>query len=319
MRLISKNLSIIYLINILVFTSSLGLQAQNVRFYDKNFKNALIKSGIDLNNDGEIQLSEASIVDSMNIYGLKLFSLKGIESFTTLRYINCGSNNLDSLDLSQNQSLRYLDCSFNQLRSLNIGVKPKLSMVICSNNNIPELDITKCDSLVYLNCQRNEIKSLDISLNRNILKLECNINSMSNLILGDNPFLYFLGCDHNKLINLNLSKCYRLYYLYCNSNQLIELDLTKNLKLSEANFWLNNLKFICVNSNQRYNSWSKDDNTTWNLQCTASINNIAKPDSEFKLIGIYNLLGQKMDNDNLKKGIYIYRYSNGEFVRKFIN
>ncbi|MEZ5049033.1 MAG: hypothetical protein R2766_05225 [Saprospiraceae bacterium] len=48
---------------------------------DPNFKQALIDEGVDTNGDGEIQVSEAEVVDSLSIYDFKIEDLTGIEFF----------------------------------------------------------------------------------------------------------------------------------------------------------------------------------------------------------------------------------------------
>src|SRR5690606_16061487 len=54
---------------------------------------------IDANNDGEIQVSEAQNVWRLSFGNYNLENLNGIEVFENLRYLNCSSNNLSSLNL----------------------------------------------------------------------------------------------------------------------------------------------------------------------------------------------------------------------------
>ena len=42
-------------------------QAQIIEDFDQEFKLSLISSGVDLNGDGEIQISEAELVDSLKV------------------------------------------------------------------------------------------------------------------------------------------------------------------------------------------------------------------------------------------------------------
>lgn len=74
-------------------------------FIDENFKKACLKIA-DTDKDGIISADEADNVTKMEIAGLKISSLQGIECFTNLLELNAMSNNLREVDLSQNKKLR---------------------------------------------------------------------------------------------------------------------------------------------------------------------------------------------------------------------
>lgn len=67
-----------------------------------------------------------------------------------LKYLDCASNQLTSLDLSMNPELDGLDCKNNQLTSLNLSGKPKLDDLLCYGNRITTLDVSDCPVLQYL-------------------------------------------------------------------------------------------------------------------------------------------------------------------------
>lgn len=61
---------------ILFFATTFLCQGQVIDFPDPNFKNALIyNSAIDLNLDGEIQISEAEIFQVDLIYIVEIFTI----------------------------------------------------------------------------------------------------------------------------------------------------------------------------------------------------------------------------------------------------
>ena len=79
--------------------------AQIVTIPDLNFKNALLtslcvdadlngtyESDADLNNDGQIQITEASIIQRLRVSGKSISDLTGIQSFTNLKKILCNNN-----------------------------------------------------------------------------------------------------------------------------------------------------------------------------------------------------------------------------------
>ena len=73
---------------LLFFLTCTFLNAQIVNIPDPNFKNALIDEGVDTNNDGEIQVSEAEAVLNLNVNDRNISSLEGIQSFINLEELH---------------------------------------------------------------------------------------------------------------------------------------------------------------------------------------------------------------------------------------
>src|SRR5690554_1427032 len=107
----------LYILLFLLFSTA--LHSQIVDIPDINFKNALIEEGVDTNNDGEIQISEAEAVVLLNVNGRNISSLEGIGSFVNIEELHCSSNQLTTLDMSLNINLQKLTCIYNQLTYLN--------------------------------------------------------------------------------------------------------------------------------------------------------------------------------------------------------
>jgi hypothetical protein len=85
---------------------------QNVNIPDANFKAYLLgNTAINTNGDTEIQVSEAAAFNG-TIYCscMSISNLTGIEAFTALTFLECGLNQLTSLDVSQNTALTQLYC-----------------------------------------------------------------------------------------------------------------------------------------------------------------------------------------------------------------
>ena len=151
---------------------------------------------------------------SIDVRNMGIANLKGIEHFTALTDLECGVNQLKSLDVSNNKALTYLYCSNNQLTSLNINNNTKLTRLLCSyNKNLTNLDVSKDTALTYLYCNFNQLTSLDVSKNTK---------------------LTYLSCFSNKLTDLNVSNNTELRQLYCSGNQLTSLDLSKNTSLNDC-------------------------------------------------------------------------------------
>lgn len=199
-----------------------------------NYNNDWVPSGspmysiIDLNGNGEIEISEAQLIKGLRISGGNILDLTGIEYFTNLKYLTfIGNNvqnfnfnitnNLEYLDVSQNQltnlnllnfnNLKYLNTSLNyQLTTLNTGNLSNLISLNCYNNSIVNLDLSSNIQLQGINCGGNELTTLDLSNIHYLQGLFCSNNHITSLDLGVNPFIKGLFCDYNQLSFLNL-KC----------------------------------------------------------------------------------------------------------------
>lgn len=163
---------------------------------DKNFKIKLLEIGIDLNNNKEIEKSEAMQVKYFhNLCGLGIRSLVGIEDFENLLILNCSNNEINYLDLSKNLKLQELYCSENKLN------------IIFLKNNI---------DLQILDCSSNYLQRLNVSNNSKLLQLICSYNFLRELIISQNNYsIEWLQCNYNHLFELDISSLKNLDYLDC--------------------------------------------------------------------------------------------------------
>ena len=135
---------------------------------DDNFEQALIDLGIDsdttLNNF--VATADINALTLLDISGLEIEDLTGIEGFENLQDLNCSNNNLTNLDLSNNLALQTLDAS---------------------NNQIIDLDLTVNTALIALLFNSNALRSLNIKNNNNGI--------LANFNATNNPNLYCINVD----------------------------------------------------------------------------------------------------------------------------
>lgn len=149
---------------------------------------------IDANSDGQIQESEALAVYELRVNNSNISNLTGIESFTNLRYLDCGQNQLSSLNVTSLTNLNQLFCRINQLSSLNVSNMPNLKVLNCYQNLLTSLTITNDFLLEELYISENQIQSIDLT----------SFINLKNLWIGNNP--YTSPINLNPLVNLeNLS------------------------------------------------------------------------------------------------------------------
>ena len=110
---------------------------------DDNFENYLesnnLGDGIQLNDS--INSISIEMLMFLNVSNQNISDLTGIKDFIAIRELNCGSNQLTSLDLSQNIYIDELECSFNQITSLDLSNNTELTKIYIDDNQLTYLDL----------------------------------------------------------------------------------------------------------------------------------------------------------------------------------
>ena len=253
-----------------IFETSLPINEDN--FPDPNFRNYIktYKAG----GRDVLTVEEQRKVETIEVEGKNISSLRGIEVFPNLTELKCGNNSIQKLDLRQNPKLKTLKCNKNQLTQLDLSKNPDIDYLNCSENQLEQLDVSHLKDLVMLNCSHNDLEQLDVrnskfletlycSWNRlteldadvahksRLVSVECQNNQLTSLILGQNKLLKKLNCAHNQLTQLNLNNMISLKDLNCFNNQLTVLDVSDSPKLTTL--WLgdNHLTSLNLDNNPK--------------------------------------------------------------------
>ncbi|MFP4845578.1 T9SS type A sorting domain-containing protein [Winogradskyella sp. PE311] len=121
---------------------------------DDNFEQALIDQGIDSDNTLNNFVATADIntlATPLDISGLAIGDLTGIQDFLALQDLNCSNNNLSALDLNANTALVSLDCSSNQIESLDMTFNTALVTLLCNDNALLNLNIENGNNAALIN------------------------------------------------------------------------------------------------------------------------------------------------------------------------
>jgi len=288
-----------YYFLLVLITASVNAQIVNIP--DANFKAKLLAADvtnsiastafnatipntfnkIDVNNDGEIQLSEAANVTLLNISNSGISNLTGIEAFSSLRVLKCQNNLITSLnpigftllvwlecqnnlitqlDVSNLIYLQTLFCYDNQITSLGLNNLPSLSNFYCGNNQLTSLDLSEIPILFFLGCENNQITTLDASGLGSIQVIDCQLNQLTALDVTNATDLVELSCGQNLFTTLNLNTNTSLKALYIYGCQNLESLFMHNGSDESTNVdsgswmenWVNcpNLSYICVDENE---------------------------------------------------------------------
>jgi len=204
----------------------------DTNFPDENFRNWILSQSY--GSDGVLTSKEIAGVRNINVSGKNIQSLKGIEYFYALIYLDCCTNQLTSLDVSQNSMLTSLYCYDNQLTSLDVSGNTALNSLSCGSNQLSSLNVLGCTALKYLYCPNNQLSSLDVSKNTVLTWLGCYNNQLTSLDLSNNTVLKSLQCNGNQLTSLDVSGLAALEDLSCYSN-MIKLEAMDALVASLPN------------------------------------------------------------------------------------
>jgi len=157
--------------------------------FPKAFENELL----DVNNNEIIKCKK------LNVIGLNIQDLTGIEWFINLEYLYCSHNRLTSLP----KTLKILSCSNNQLTNLP-NLPSTLKELWCSNNNLttlPKLPKT----LEYLACSNNQLTFLP-NLPDTLEELSCYNNRLTSLPILPSTLELLWSYNNNMLPPAKLPK-----------------------------------------------------------------------------------------------------------------
>src|SRR5690606_26198908 len=143
--------NILYILSFIVV--SYKATAQITYIPDQGFEQALIDLEIDSDGiiNGQVLTSDVENVTELIIEdGGIIYSLTGIQDFSSLEKLVVLYTYITELDVSQNLQLKELDCSSNELTSLDVSSNTLLEKLYCGNygidvgpfNMIEEIDLS---------------------------------------------------------------------------------------------------------------------------------------------------------------------------------
>lgn len=297
--------------------SSVAL-CQTTLIPDPNFEQALIDLGYDTPPiNGSVPTVNINNVTILDLIGLGISDLTGIEDFGALEFLDCKFNALTSLDVSHNTSLLWLWCADNQLTSLDVSNNPLLFSIDCSSNQIRSLDVSNNPLLEWgMICDNNQITSLDVSNNPVLRNVICHSNELTSLDLRNGNNTNIDVANYDSRDNPNLTCIYVDDTAY-SAQYWTNIDLNSTFVENEAE-----CSELSVEDNRSGIGWIVYPNPTNDY---LYINGITSPLSAT----VYNIVGQrvlftentdKIEVSELSEGVYVVMVSDGlnETLEKFI-
>ncbi|EAG8371427.1 class 1 internalin InlJ [Listeria monocytogenes] len=221
-------------------------QSFNDWFPDDNFASE-VAAAFEMQATDTISEEQLATLTSLDCHNSSITDMTGIEKLTGLTKLICTSNNITTLDLSQNTNLTYLACDSNKLTNLDVTPLTKLTYLNCDTNKLTKLDVSQNPLLTYLNCARNTLTEIDVSHNTQLTELDCHLNKkITKLDVTPQTQLTTLDCSFNKITALDVSQNKLLNRLNCDTNNITKLDLNQNIQITFLDCSSNKLTEIDV-------------------------------------------------------------------------
>ena len=179
----------------------------------------------------------------------KITSAKGVEKLIGLTTLDLSSNQLASIDLSQNTNLTELKLPNNQLVSIDLSNNTSLTALYLYSNQLTSIDLSKNTSLTTLDLYSNQLTDIDVSKNTSLTTLSLYNNNLTNIDVSKNTSLTTLDLRSNQLASIDVSNNTSLTTLNLDSNQLASIDVSNNTSLTTLNLDSNQLASIDVSNN----------------------------------------------------------------------
>lgn len=179
-----------------------------------------------------------------------LISFVDLSENPALRELHCGDNpNLTKLDLSKNSALEILNCGLvEHLTILDLSKNPNLNTVLCPATGLNELDMNMQSGLKRLDCRETGISNLKLKAPENLEELYITGSKISAIDFNIFPKLHSLAFGSN-LTRFDLKPLSALKLLDCFGVTATTLDLSTNLNLERLSLRLSAFKTLDLRHN----------------------------------------------------------------------
>ena len=249
--------------------------ATNVPINSANFPDVTFRNYVkeyDYNNDNVLSENEAKSVTNITLQGKSITSLKGIEYFTELTYLDCCYNNIAELNLSKNTKLTFVRADNNKYTSLDVSMLPDLEELNTGGFSCKSVNLNGCKKLKSY-ASGAVIESLDLSTNIALEHLTVG-GTVNDLDLSHNTNLKSISVGTKNMNILDVSKCTSLTNIYMNGpKNLYVIIVPENAvvvdKNDNKNLYISNSSNISIMygklkySNEWIDGWWYNEDGSW--------------------------------------------------------
>ncbi|TCK64785.1 putative secreted protein (Por secretion system target) [Winogradskyella wandonensis] len=246
----------------LALLTNIAIQAQTTAIPDSAFEQRLIDLGYDDVIDGQVITSNINTVTTLDINGIPIVDLTGIEDFNALEFLYASNTNIVNLDLSSNSHLlglginststsyESIDVSNTNLYNLGLSLPNLLSLNV-SNSNLHFIEVRGLPSLNFLDASYNaNLSSIVVSNSTNLTSLNLSNTNISALNLTFNELLSFLDVSNTNIPTLiSINNCIFLSSIDVSNTNISVLDVGNNVLLTSLNVSNTNISVLDVYNN----------------------------------------------------------------------
>lgn len=254
-------------------------------------------------NDGKVFTHNIASVTSLDVSGLLISDMTGIEDFIALEDLRAGNNSFTSIDLSSNTALTYLDLRDNVLlSSVDVSVLSSLQTLRLNNSSaISSIDVSNNLALTTLDAISTGLTSLDVRANTALRSLAVRFTNITSLDLSNNVALETLDVQNMSMTTLDLSNNVALTSLQAKAGAFTSMNIKNgnNTNMTTLSIHTNpSLKCVLVDDTAyaTTNFTGIDAGLVFN---TVSCDMTSIPDDNFEAYLEANSLGNGVANDDL--------------------
>lgn len=254
---------------LIVMVFGMKSYTQNITFPDANLKTALLNATptnytaynsngptvVDINNDGEIQLSEAQVITGLNVSSNNITDFTGIENFTNLISFSSYGNPIAVLELNGFSALTNINISqsFGSKTSFVFNNLPSVTHISLVNSNITSIQLENLNSLTNVAAWSNSnLSTLHLISLPSLAYVWANDCNISNFSITNSPLLVELNLNDNNLFSIGIANFPNLEKLYLQGNSLTSIvgftDLGFLKELNVQNNLITNIQFPAMPS-----------------------------------------------------------------------
>lgn len=261
-----------FLFSVITFGQTIQFSDPNLLHYLTNYNcidtdgDGIYDSTADLNNDGQIQISEAQqalgLTFNIGNFAHNIQDLGGLEHFINLEHLYVKSIDVDHLDLSVWQSLKTLKIFHIMISSFEFD-NPLLKHLEVHNIgfNNPLFDLTNLPSIEYVSMNARLTDNLIFGTHNSLEELNLVSGIYTTLNLSGMPSLKYLTIDDFRGTSIDISNATFLEDIFLkyrdNLTTIIGSDASSSLESVEL--MQNNFQTIPSNLDLEFNNQSIKD------------------------------------------------------------
>lgn len=228
---------------------------QDVNIPNEDLLESLIENGVDINDDGIIQLAEAEAQDTLDLRFDSNEELTGLEAFTNLKTLYFRNERIRKIDSFPMPKLETLFCDAYFLNELSVQNLNKLEYLTVESTRLLELDISQNVKLIEFTAKGTEVEFYDFSPHTLLERLTLVGPHIDEIDLSNNTLITDLTITNTGIREIDLSNQRSLLKLDLSWNSLRSLDLSANPEITEINVSLNgSLSELEISNNNKLQS-----------------------------------------------------------------